>query len=403
MKRPSSCSVSACPPASFHAASISASVPTIWRWRSERDRRLLHQPVELLLLGRRLVLDVLQVLAGGDQAEAGIVGGQALQERLEGLILEPPGLGIVHRILQRLDAVEDEQRAMPPDERGQPFTAFPRAAFGGVGVVEKRESFLDEQVGRGLPRFARALAVERPVEVALDARPALLRHPLADPVRHQRRLADAAPGNQRVDIQCRVRPGRIKRVEPAVAAEEDCRRMPDDARRGELDLVTASLTKLDDIAAVEAGRQLAVVDPNRDDALALFPRELHLAIDPVRRHRSMRQDHDKGIALADAFLDPVPEELVGCDGVAVIEDVVVAKRLEKLHDLLHIAVIRAAMADKGAGHGVHPCRLRPCRGATRTPGNRTNHDTECFAVRAKLIGQHGRDCARIGYIDLLRL
>ena len=76
------------------------------------NRRLLHELVELLLLGRRLVLDVLQVLAGGDDAQAGIVGGQTLQERFEGLILEPAGLRIVQRILQRLDAVQDEQRAM---------------------------------------------------------------------------------------------------------------------------------------------------------------------------------------------------------------------------------------------------------------------------------------------------
>ena len=180
----------------------------------EGDRRLLHQLVELLLLGRRLVLDVLQVLAGGDDAQAGIVGGQTLQERFEGLILEPPGLRIVHRILQRLDAVEDEQRAMPADEPGQPFAALPRAALGGVGIVEELERLLNEQVGRGLPRFAGPLAVERPIEVAFDARPALGRHPLADPVRHERRLADAAPGDQRVDVQSRIRPGRIERVEP---------------------------------------------------------------------------------------------------------------------------------------------------------------------------------------------
>ncbi len=166
----------------------------------EVNRRLLHELVELLLLGRRQALDVLQVLAGGDEAQAGVVGRQTLQERFEGLILEPPGLRIVQRILQRLDAVEDEQRAMPADEPGQPFAAFPRAALGGVRVVEELERLLNEQVGRSLPRFAGPLAVEGPVEVAFDARPALGRHPLADPVGHERRLADTAPGDQRVDV-----------------------------------------------------------------------------------------------------------------------------------------------------------------------------------------------------------
>ncbi len=112
-------------------------MPTIWQVAQQVNRRLLHKPVELLLLGRRLVLDVLQVLAGGDEAQAGVVGGETLQERFEGLILEPPSLRIVHRILQRLDAVQDEQRAMPADEPGQPFAAFPRAALGRVGVVEE--------------------------------------------------------------------------------------------------------------------------------------------------------------------------------------------------------------------------------------------------------------------------
>ncbi len=115
------------------------------------DRRLLHKLVELLLLGRRLVLDVLEVLAGGDEAQAGVVSGQTLQERFQGLILEPTSLRVVERILQRLDAVEYEQRAMPADEPCQPFAALPRAALGGVGVVEEPERVLNEQVGRSLP------------------------------------------------------------------------------------------------------------------------------------------------------------------------------------------------------------------------------------------------------------
>src|SRR5262249_46278049 len=158
-------------------------------------------------------------------------------------------------------------------------------------------------------RFAGALAVEGPVEVALDARPASGRHPLADPVGHERGLADAAPRDQRVDVQLRIGPGRIERIEPLVAAEEDPGRMLGDARRGEPDLVAAALAQVDDIATVEAGRQLAVVDANRDDLPAVVPRELDLAIDPVRAHRGVRQDHDEGIAPADALFDPGPEEL----------------------------------------------------------------------------------------------
>ena len=107
------------------------------------------------------------------------------------------------------------------DEPSQPFAAFPWAPLDGVGIVEELERLLNEQVGRSLPRFAGPLAVKRPIEVAFDARPALGRHPLADPVGHERRLADTAPGDQGVDIQPRIRPGRIEGVEPLVAAEED--------------------------------------------------------------------------------------------------------------------------------------------------------------------------------------
>ena len=88
---------------------------------------------------------------GGDDAQAGIVSSQTLQERFESLILEPAGLRIADRILQRLDAVQNEQCLMPADEPRQPFAAFPWAALGRVRVVEKLERFLDKLVGRSLP------------------------------------------------------------------------------------------------------------------------------------------------------------------------------------------------------------------------------------------------------------
>ena len=60
----------------------------------------------------------------------------------------------------------------------------------------------------------------------------------------------------------------------------------------------------------------------------------------------MREDHDKGIAFADAWLDPFPKEIIRLDRVAVIENVFVAKRAEILHHFLHVAIIRAAVAQE---------------------------------------------------------
>ena len=54
--------------------------------------------------------------------------GQTSQERFEGLILQPPALWIVDRILQRLDAVEDQRvrrrRKAPPAVRRIPGAAL---------------------------------------------------------------------------------------------------------------------------------------------------------------------------------------------------------------------------------------------------------------------------------------
>ena len=112
-------------------------MPTILQVAQKGDRRFLHESVELLLGRCGLVLDVLQVLAGGDDAQARNVSDQRLQQRFQRRILEPAGLRIADRILQRLDPVQDEQRAMLPDQSGQPFAAFPRGALGRVRVVEE--------------------------------------------------------------------------------------------------------------------------------------------------------------------------------------------------------------------------------------------------------------------------
>ena len=111
-----------------------------------------HQLVELVFRLRRETVDVGQMLASGDDAQALILLHETLQECFQSLILQPTRLpgAIRGRVLQGFDAVEHEQRFVLANEPGQPFTAFPRGTFHRVGVAEEGEGVVNEQVGRGL-------------------------------------------------------------------------------------------------------------------------------------------------------------------------------------------------------------------------------------------------------------
>ena len=183
------------------------------------DRRFPRQPVELLFLGGGVSLDVGQVFAGGDDDQSGVVGGQLPQQRFERRVFQPPGLRIARRVLQRFDAVEDQQRAAPSNQPGQPLAPFMRAADGRIGVAEECECFGDEQVSGGLPALARALAVKAPVKVPLNAGPVWFfrREASLHPVEHQRRLPRPTPGHQRVDVERVV--GRVAKLAGLLVAK----------------------------------------------------------------------------------------------------------------------------------------------------------------------------------------
>ena len=84
-------------------------------------------------------------------------GGQALEQRGEALVLELARRGRAGRVLQRLEAVENEEAAPLADEAGEALAFLERAGVAGgelfVRVVaEEGEGFLEEQVGtRGQP------------------------------------------------------------------------------------------------------------------------------------------------------------------------------------------------------------------------------------------------------------
>ena len=73
--------------------------------------------------------EVGDAFAGGDHAEARVARGQALEEGGEAGVLEAPlDLRPPRRVLQRLDAVEDEQGPLLPDQRGETGAAVVEAS-----------------------------------------------------------------------------------------------------------------------------------------------------------------------------------------------------------------------------------------------------------------------------------
>ena len=66
-------------------------------------------------------------IPGGDDAQAAAGGGQPFEQGGEALVLEFARRGRGGRVLQRLQAIEDEQRPPLADELGQPPAFVERA------------------------------------------------------------------------------------------------------------------------------------------------------------------------------------------------------------------------------------------------------------------------------------
>ena len=112
------------------------------------------------------------------------MAGQPPQQALESGGLEA-ALLLSRRILQGLQAVEYQQRALLCHQLRQPLALVPGRAFVRIRVVEPPQGVGDEQVGGRLPALGGALAVERPSIHALGAAIAVPAHPAqpyVDPV-----------------------------------------------------------------------------------------------------------------------------------------------------------------------------------------------------------------------------
>lgn len=90
-----------------------------------------------------------------------------------------------------------------------------------VGITKELQCFVDEQFRGGLSALAGPLAIEAPVEIPLDARPAFGRKASLHPVEHQRCLTGPAPSQQCVDIYGSLGPSIIECRQLLLASEED--------------------------------------------------------------------------------------------------------------------------------------------------------------------------------------
>jgi hypothetical protein len=120
-------------------------------------------------------------------------------------------------VLQRLNAIEQEQHAAPHHGLGN------RLGLGGGAGGRERDTQLGERpveefIRRGRALLA-ALAVERPAEHRLGAAIVLGLQAL-EPFVYQCRFAGAALGDEREDVGVAVGPGRVEACEFGIAADQ---------------------------------------------------------------------------------------------------------------------------------------------------------------------------------------
>src|SRR5213083_266277 len=123
------------------------------------------------------------------------------------------------RVLERFDAVEDEQSAFAGDGFGEQAAFLPRRERRLALDAEPFEGMGEKNVFGGLPIFLGALAVEAPRIDASRAEPSFALETL-EPVLDEHRLADTAPRDERDDGGVRLGKGEIEEGEFLFATDE---------------------------------------------------------------------------------------------------------------------------------------------------------------------------------------
>ena len=164
---------------------------------------------------------VRNVGAAGQDAQARIVHGQSAQQGLHRRVLELAAEA-TGRLLERLQAVEHQERPLGGDQFGEFSALGPRVLRHLAGVPEPREGGVEEIVGTGTALGTGPLAVEAPVEDAPRPRPAV---PSAAriPFQHDGRLPLAALPDERDDVDLvlgRAAPRFVQQMQLLLAADK---------------------------------------------------------------------------------------------------------------------------------------------------------------------------------------
>src|SRR5262249_20326603 len=152
---------------------------------------------------------------GGDETEPLILRSQLLDERLQRGILELALLP-VRTPLQRLHAIEDEDRPLLPYQRRQPLPPVPRGSGLRVRIPEPPQRRSDTPLRRPPPVGPRA--VDRPPDPPLGPAPPGRIHP-PQPSVPQRALPPPAPGHEAGHPHS-LRPALVEPGQLGLAAEE---------------------------------------------------------------------------------------------------------------------------------------------------------------------------------------
>jgi hypothetical protein len=98
----------------------------------------------------------------GNYTKPRIEGGKLAQKRLEGRIAEP-SFSRTRRILERLQAIQNQKGSTMCDEFRQSFALFPRRSDPWISISKQSESSVKKFIG-GRSASTAALSVERPAK-----------------------------------------------------------------------------------------------------------------------------------------------------------------------------------------------------------------------------------------------
>ena len=124
---------------------------------------------------------------------------QTAEQGRHGRVFELAAEAAAGRLLERLQTVQDQQRPLPGNQRGEFAALLPRVFRDLAGGIEPPEGGDEELVGTRTGLIAAALAVEAPVKHTTDIRPLPLCLTRV-PVEHQPGLPLAALPDEGHDV-----------------------------------------------------------------------------------------------------------------------------------------------------------------------------------------------------------